>query len=467
MPRPHLILAICCLSVLLVTMDVTIVNVALPSIQSNFKAELSHLQWVIDAYTLVVASLLLLSGSMADRFGRRLVFQIGLIVFTIGSLLCSLAPNIETLIAFRALQGVGGSMLNPVALSIITTTYSDSTKRARAIGVWGAVSGAALGLGPLLGGALTQTVGWRFIFLVNVPIGIAAAILAALFVPESKAPRVRAFDPIGQGLVIVVLGALTYALIEVQHAGLGSWPIIGLFVLSGVALIALLRYEPRLQEPLLDMRFFSSVPFSGATLIAVASFGSFAALLFVNALYLQLQRGLSALQTGLCTLPVAIMVVIFAPVSGRIVGRFGTRPSLLMSGAGMIAGTVMLTQLSDTYAIWLLLLAYTLFGFGFGLVNPTISAVAVAGMPSSQVGVAAAIASASRQVGSVLGIAIAGTIVNASRVQGADLARATHPIWWVLAGCGLLIAFLGVLTNTAWGQKTARDAASSFHSEAA
>ena len=446
-------------------MDVTIVNVALPAIQSNFKAALSHLQWVVDAYTVVVASLLLLSGSMADRFGRRLIFQIGLVIFTIGSLLCSIAPNIETLIAFRALQGIGGSMLNPVALSIISTTFGDSKQRAKAIGIWGAVSGAALGLGPLLGGALTQSVGWRFIFLVNVPIGICAFILAALFVPESKAPQVRAVDPVGQGLVIIALGALTYALIEAQHTGFGAWPIVSFFGLTVAAVAALLWYEPRLREPLLDVRFFRSIPFSGATLIAIGSFGSFAALLFINALYLQQQRGLSAFQAGLCTLPVAVMVVIFAPVSGRIVGRFGTRPSLIVAGIGMMAGALMLTQLSDSDTVSFLLLAYTIFGVGFGMVNPTISAIAVSGMPPSQVGVAAAIASASRQVGAMLGIAIVGTIVSTSRTHGADLSRATHPIWWTMAGCGVVIALLGLLTNTPWALDTARTVASSFQSE--
>ena len=449
---------------MLVSMDVTIVNVALPAIQQNLRAALSQLQWVVDAYTLGVATLMIFTGSMADRFGRRRTFQVGLITFTAGSLLSSVAPNIGTLIAFRALQGVGASMLNPVALSIVTTTYQDPKARARAIGVWGAVLGIGIGLGPLVGGILTQTVGWRFIFLVNVPIGIAAVVLTAMFVPESKAPKARAFDPAGQVLVVLALGALTCALIEGQNAGFGSWPIVSLFVLSGAALIGLLWYEPRLREPLLDLRFFRSVPFSGATLIAVASFGSFAALLFVNALYLQQQRGFTAFQTGLCTLPVAVMALVCGPISGRIVARFGTRPSLLVAGAGILAGTLMLTQLSDGYAVPLLIVAYTVFGLGFGMVNPAISTVAVAGMPQSQVGVAAAIASTSRQVGTALGVAIAGTVINASRMHGADFARATHPIWWTIAGCGAVIALLAWLTNTAMAQKTSRDVASLFPS---
>src|SRR6202041_3653438 len=189
--HPNLILAICCMSLLVVGMDVTIVNVALPAIQKDLHARLAGLQWILDAYTLVGASFLVLAGSMSDRFGRRRVFQIGLAVFSIASLLCSRAGTIEQLIGFRALQGFGASMLNPVALSIIANAFPEPKARARAAGIWGAVGGIALGIGPVIGGALTQTMGWRSIFWINVPVGIAAALLAAFFIPESKAERAR------------------------------------------------------------------------------------------------------------------------------------------------------------------------------------------------------------------------------------------------------------------------------------
>src|SRR5271168_1798451 len=234
--RRRLILAICCMSLLIVGLDVTIVNVALPAIQHDLHATLSGLQWILDAYTLVVASLLMLSGSMSDRFGRRRVFQIGLVLFTAGSLLCSLAHSIGQLVGFRALQGLGASMLNPVALSIIANAFPEPRARARAVGVWGAVAGASLALGPLIGGALTQAVGWRSIFWINLPIGIVAAALAARFVPESKAARARAYDPVGQILVFTGLASLTYAVIEGPRAGWGSALIVGLFALAGAAL---------------------------------------------------------------------------------------------------------------------------------------------------------------------------------------------------------------------------------------
>src|SRR5579875_1483129 len=227
--RRYLILAICCMSLLIVGLDNTIVNVALPSIRRELHASVSGLQWTVAAYTLVLASLLMLSGSTADRIGRRRIFQTGLILFTVGSLLCSIAPSLGFLIGARALQGIGGSMLNPVAMSIITNVFTDPRERARAIGAWGAVVGISLALGPIVGGALTQSVGWRAIFWINVPIGLAAVALTALFVPESRAPRARRIDPIGQILVIVTLASLTYAIIEGPQAGWGSAQSIGTF----------------------------------------------------------------------------------------------------------------------------------------------------------------------------------------------------------------------------------------------
>ena len=224
--HPNLILGICCLSLLMVAMDATIVNVALPSIRHDLSASISGLQWVIDAYTMMVASLLMLAGSMADRFGRRRVFQTGMALFMLGSLLCSAAPDIHGLVAFRIVQALGATMLNPVAMSIIANTFHEPRARARAIGVWGAVAGVSMALGPVIGGALTQSVGWRSIFWVNLPVGAAAMLLAARYIPESKAPRARRVDPVGQALVFAILAAVTYAVIEGPHAGWHSTTIV-------------------------------------------------------------------------------------------------------------------------------------------------------------------------------------------------------------------------------------------------
>jgi EmrB/QacA subfamily drug resistance transporter len=325
--RRTLILAICCMSLFIVGIDVTIVNVALPSIQRELHASVSGLQWTIDAYTLVLASFLMLSGSTADRIGRRRTFQTGLVLFTLGSLLCSLAPGLSWLVAFRMLQAIGGSMLNPVAMSIITNTFTDRRERARAIGIWGGVVGISMALGPVAGGALVQSVGWRGIFWVNIPVGIAALVLTALYVPESRAAHARKVDPVGQLLVITVLASLTYAIIEGPAAGWGSARILGFFGLAAVALACLLVYEPRRREPLIDVRFFRSAPFSGATVIAISAFAALGGFLFLNTLYLQDVRGYSALHAGLYTLPMAAMTVVFAPLSGRIAGARGCRSS--------------------------------------------------------------------------------------------------------------------------------------------
>jgi MFS family permease len=212
--RRLLVLAICSMSLLIVGLDTTIVNVALPAIRRSLHASLSGLQWTIDAYTLVLASLLMLSGSTADRVGRKRVFQIGLFVFSLASLLCALAPSLGLLVAFRALQAVGGAMLNPVAMSIVRNVFEDPRERAQAIGVWGAVFGISMALGPVVGGTLVDSTSWRAVFLVNLPVGLVAIALTAAFVPESRAERARRIDPVGQVLVIAALASLTYAIIE-------------------------------------------------------------------------------------------------------------------------------------------------------------------------------------------------------------------------------------------------------------
>ena len=216
------ILLICSMSLLIVGIDVTIVNVALPSIGHDFHASLSGLQWTVDAYTLVLASLLMISGSTADRFGRRRTFIIGLITFAAGSLLCSLAPNLDTLIVFRMVQAIGGSMLNPVAMSIITNTFTIPRERAQAVGIWGAVVGVSMALGPVVGGVLVTSVGWRSIFFLNIPIALAAVVLALRYIPESKAAVARRVDVPGQLLVIAFLSSLTYGIIESPEKGFSS-----------------------------------------------------------------------------------------------------------------------------------------------------------------------------------------------------------------------------------------------------
>jgi EmrB/QacA subfamily drug resistance transporter len=443
------ILAICCLSLLIVGLDVTIVNVALPSIQRELHAGVSGLQWTVAAYTLVVASLLILSGSTADRIGRRRVFQAGLATFTAGSLLCSVAPTLGALVFFRIVQGIGGSMLNPVAMSIITNTFTDRSERARAIGVWGGVIGLSLALGPVAGGLLVSSVGWRGIFWVNIPVGVAAIVLTALFVPESRAPRRRRLDPVGQLLVTVMLGTLVYAIIEGPGSGWTSPQILGCFGAAALAAAALVPWERTVTDPLIDPRFFASVPFSGATLIAVSAFAAMGGFLLLNTIYLQEVRGLNALHAGLFLLPMAVATAVCSPLSGRIVAARGPRLPLVLAGPAIALSGIGMTRLSASTPPGWLIACYLLFGAGFGLVNAPITNTAVSGMPLAQAGVAAAVASTSRQVGQSLGVAVIGSVV-VSALTGpirTGFAMASHAGWWLVGCCGAAVLVIGVVST--------------------
>ncbi|MGC8481355.1 MAG: MFS transporter, partial [Acidimicrobiales bacterium] len=414
------ILAICCTSLLIVSLDNTIVNVALPSIGRDLHTSFSGLAWVVDAYTLVIASMLIFSGSIADRFGRRRVFQIGLTVFSLGSLLCSLAPSIPFLAGFRVLQGLGGSMLNPVALSIITNVFTDPKERVQAIGVWGAVIGIGLAAGPIVGGALVSSAGWQSIFWINVPVGLAAMVLAGRMIPESRANHVRGFDPLGQLVAGGSLGLLTFTIIEGPRIGWGSGVILATGMGALLGFVLFVRYERRCKEPLIDLRYFRSAPFTGANIIAMAAFGGIGGFLFTNTVYLQDVRHLSALHAGIDTLPMAIMTGIMPPIAGRLVALRGTRIPLIAGGICLTLGGLGLVQVGPATSFTWLFVSYAIFGIGFGLVNAPITNVAVSGMPRAQAGVAAAIASTNRQVGQTLGVAIAGAFAATAASRGVE-----------------------------------------------
>lgn len=447
--RKAIILVTCCLSLLIVSMDATIVNVAIPSIRADLGASASQLQWVIDIYTLALASLLLLSGAAADRFGRRRTFQIGLTLFAVASLLCSIAPNIETLIAARLLQAIGGSMMNPVAMSIITQVFTGRVERARAIGVWGGVVGISMALGPIVGGALIEFVDWRAVFWINLPICVLAILLTAIFVPESKSATMRDVDPIGQGLGMAFLFGIVFVLIEGPSFGWADWRVIVVAVIAALAFAAFLRYEARRRDPFIDLRFFRSIPFASATMIAVCAFAAWGAFLFMMSLYLQEERGFSAMHTGLIYLPVAAGALIFSPLSGRMVGRFGSRPSLLIAGVLLTVAPLLLTRLSAETPVWQLLAIFAVFGVGFSMVNAPITNAAVSGMPTDRAGAASAVASTSRQVGVSIGVALCGSVAGAALATvGADFAVALRPLWLICAGLGLVIVALGAYSTS-------------------
>ncbi len=454
--RRTLILGVCSMSLFIVGLDSTIVNVGLPVIGRDLHAGVSGLQWTVAAYTVTLAALLMFSGALADRIGRRTVFQVGLSLFTLGSWLCSLAPSLGALIAFRIVQGVGGSMLNPSALGIITNTFTGRAERARAIGIWDGVFGLSMALGPVLGGVLVGMAGWRGIFWANIPVGLAAVSLTALFVPDSKALRSRRADPLGQLLVIVMLGALAYAIIEGPVYGWYSPDILGFFALSVAALSALLAYEPRRDEPMVDVRFFRSVPFAGANLTAVCAIAALAGFLFLSTLYLQDARGLSALQAGLTILPMPAVMALTAPLAGRMIARCGPRIPLISAGAALALSSAALSRLSGTTGHLYLIITYALFGIGAGLVNSPITNGVMSGIPKTQAGVASGMNSSSRQLGQSLGVAIVGSVL-AAGIGGSmrtGFIHASHVGWWVLAGCGYAVLLIGLVSTTGWAKAT-------------
>lgn len=309
--------------------------------------------------------------------------------------------------------------------------------------------------GPLIGGVLVDSVGWRSIFLINLPIGLAALVLTLRHIPESRAARPRRPDPVGQVLVIALLGSLTYGIIEAPAAGWRSPLIMGCAVVTVASLVGLLVYEPRREDPLIDLRFFRSAPFSGSTVIAISAFAGLAGFLFLNTLYLQDVRGLSALHAGLYLLPMAALTVLFAPLAGRLVGSRGPRICLLIAGVAMAASGLLFALFEAETSNPLLFTGYVLFGLGFGMVNAPITNTAVSGMPRSQAGVAAAIASTSRQTGGTLGVAVIGSVLAAGLASGSDFSEAAQPAWWIITLCGLAVLVVGAVTSGNWARATA------------
>ncbi len=435
--RRWTVLAVCCLSMFLVGLDTTVVNVGLPAIGRGLDVGTRSLEWTVDAYTVVLAGLLISSGALADRFGRRRVFQWGLAVFGVASLACALAPSVGALVAARAVQGIGASMLSPVALAIVVNAMPDPRERAQAIGVWASVFGLSMAAGPVTGGALVAGLGWRSLFWINAPVIVAALVLSAVFVPESRAPKARRLDIPGQILLTVTIGVWVGVLIEGPRIGWSSPAALTAYAVAVAATAGFVRVEFRREEPLMDPRLFRGTAFSGAVLGAVAVFVALNAALLLNTLYLQHTRGFTALAAGAATLPMAVGATVCAPWSGRLVGRVGPRPPLWLAGGFLTAGGLCLVGLDRHTSIFLLLFAYLLIGVGFGFANAPITNTAVSGLPPARAGVAGAITSTARQVGAALGIAVAGGLVAGEGPAG--LAQASRPGWLLVAACGVVV----------------------------
>ncbi|WP_369356032.1 MFS transporter [Streptomyces sp. cg2] len=467
--RPGLVLAVCCLSLLIVGVDNTIVTIALPSIRADLHTSFAAAQWTVDAYQLVLGALLLTAGATADRWGRRRTLQAGLAVFTVTSLLCGVAPTAGWLIAFRVAQAVGASMMNPVAMAIVAQVHPDPGKRAKAFGVWSGVYGLSMAIGPVLGGYLVDGAGWRSVFWVDVPVGIAAIALCARFVPESRAPRPRAADPAGQAMVVVLLLALTYAIIEGHALGWGSAAVVGLLAVAAGTAAVLVRWERRRDEPLIDPRFFASAPFSGGVVMALVGMAAAGGYLWVMTFYLQDARGMTPSAAGTFLLPLALTVLVVAPLSGRLAARRGPRIPLVLSGAGIALGALTLTRLRPDTPGWLLTTSLVLLGLGFGMLNAPITAISVEGMPPARSGVASAVASTGRQTGQALGVAVTGALIVPRLAPGdvaGSLPAASHAGWWTIAAGGLVVTVVAAATTTRRALRTTRRVAGLVDAEA-
>lgn len=440
---------ICASAMFLVGLDTTIVTIGLPEIGRALDVGAHDLAWVVDGYTVVFASLLITSGALADRFGRRRVFMTGLAVFGLASLVCAGAPSLDVLVAARAAQGVGASMLGPVALAIVVNAMPDRRERARAIGVWASVFGLSMAAGPAAGGALIAVLDWRAVFWVNVPVVLAALALVAAFVPESRGARVRRLDLPGQLLLAVLLGAGIAVLIEGPELGWTSPAAMVGYGVVAAAAVLFPWYESRRREPLIDPGLFRSPGFTGAVLGAVAVFVALSTTLVMTTFHWQGVHGWTPLAAGLVTLPLAVGATVCAPLSGLLVGRVGARLPLVVAGVSLAAGGGLLLVLADgAGGLFPLLGCYLLVGVGVGFANAPITDTAVNGLPPERAGVAGGTASTARQVGTAIGVALGGGLV--ANAGPAGFAAASRPGWAVVALCG------AALLVTAWTARGTR-----------
>ena len=409
------------LGTFMLLLDVTIINVALPDIQGALSSSFSGLQWVVDAYALTLAALLLTAGSLADLYGRRLLYVVGLVIFTLASLLCGLAASTMMLQLSRALQGVGGAIMFSVSLALLADAFRGKD-RGVAFGVWGATTGLAVAVGPLLGGVLTSGLSWRAIFLVNLPIGVLTVVIALAKVAESKAPQARRPDWVGFVLFTAALSALVYGLIESNQRSFSSSLVIGCLVGAALLLAVFVVVERRSSHPMFDLSLFAKPTFSGGAIAAFGLSGSLFAMLLYLVLYLQNVLGYSPLQTGLRLLVLSGGILATSTLAGRLTSRVPVRmligPGLLLVGVGLLLMRGLGAGTSWTHLIPGLIVA----GVGTGLVNPPLASTAVGVVPPQQAGMASGINSTFRQVGIATGIALLGTLF-ASKISSEVLSR--------------------------------------------
>ncbi len=396
----------------MIMLDTTVVNVALEAIRADFNVDISQLEWVVNAYTLSYAVFLLLGGKLADFFGRRLIFVIGLVIFTTSSFVCAIAPNADVLIGARAVQGFGAAFMLPATLAIITNAFAPR-ERGTAIGIWAGASGLGLALGPLIGGLIVEQINWRWIFYVNIPVGIVAIAAAFIVILESRDPaEERRFDVPGLVTSGIGLTALTYALIESNSKGWGSALIVSLFIVSAVAFALFLVIEARQRLPMVDLSLFRNPTFATANVVALLVFGYAVATLFVMSLYFQIVIGYSPLQTGAAFLPLTLMLLPISPVAGKITDKIGARWPMAIGIVLMALMLLLLTGVDENSSFWDFVLPFVLGGIGFAATMAPNTTAVLGSVDADKAGVASGILNTFRQVGGVLGIAVGGAILD-------------------------------------------------------
>ena len=419
------ILAVLCLSLLVISLDNTVLNLALPSLVRDLHATTSQLQWIVDAYTLVFAGLLLTAGSLGDRFGRRYALAAGLVVFGVGSVMSAFAGSTTQLIATRALMGVGGALILPTTLSILTNVFPPD-ERGRAIGIWSGVFGLGIAIGPVTGGWLLGHFWWGSIFLINIPVVIFALIVGRLIVPNTKDPEGPKLDPVGAGLSIVGLVALVYGIIEAPDKGWASTEILAAFAIATVVLTAFVVWELRSDHPMLNLGFFRNPRFTAASLSVMLVFFALFGSLFFLTQYLQFVLGYTALQAGIRIAPIAGVLIISAPISGRLVSKVGNK--VLVAGGMTFAagGLYVLSTATISSGYGLVLAGLLVLGLGMGTAMAPATESIMGSLPLAKAGVGSAMNDTTRQIGGALGVAILGSIF--SSVYSSSLAASAAEV---------------------------------------
>ncbi|MBN1188501.1 MAG: MFS transporter [Dehalococcoidales bacterium] len=405
------VLGVISFALFMILLDVTIVNIALPHIMTSLNISLSSVEWVINVYVLVFAALLLTLGKLGDIFGRRLMFLIGLALFTLSSVACSFSPNFTFLVVSRGIQAVGGAAMMPATLSLLNVEFSRK-QRGLALGIWGAVAGAANALGPIIGGALVDAYDWRYIFLINIPIGIIAFIGTLLIVRESRDSGTdRRIDIPGVLVISTALFCLTFALVEGQSYGWTSGTIIGLFAAAAAGLLVFIFIELKSASPLAQLRLFRDRTFAAGNFVGLVINFGLIGVIFLLVLYLQIVLGFSAIKAGLSILPLPLAIILVAPFAGRLTDKIGGRWILFFGTLISAAGVYLMSDLSRVSGWQELLLPLAVTGVGMGMVMAPVTTVIMAATPVRESGMGAGILSTTRQIGSVMGISVLGAIL--------------------------------------------------------